>query len=72
MTQQSILRIHSNIKPKNVYVKVTKTKSDYAGGDYHRRDWRWAVPNDSGKYDLRPVEVIKHRPIKISGQSTLD
>ena len=53
-------------------VKLSKTKKDYTGGDFHRRDWRWAVPkqnednNSKAKYDLSPVEVLKYRPIKIS------
>ena len=59
-------------KSFSVTVKLSKTKKDYTGGDFHRRDWRWAVPkqnednNSKAKYDLRPVEVLKYRPIKIS------
>ena len=80
------LYIESNIKPVDgkisecfllkiavlVTVKLSKTKKDYTGGDFHRRDWRWAVPKQvsdnevKAKYDLRPVEVVKYRPVKIS------
>ena len=38
------LTVTSDIKPVDVVVKVSRTKPDYTGEDFHRRDWRWTVP----------------------------
>lgn len=62
------INVTSNLKPVSVVAKVSRTKPDYTGADFHRRDWRWLVPqtgDKKAKYDVRPVEVVKHRTIQL-------
>ena len=45
------LTVTSDIKPVDVIVKVSRTKPDYTGEDFHRRDCRWTVPKtDNQKF----------------------